>query len=80
MRTIFRRLHDLRYVLKDKETGQVFFVVVFTLILKEDVENEEAVHAQPQAHKGAGDEQQATDKKAEETKSGQAQTNADDVD
>ena len=36
-----RRTHDLRYVLKNKDTGDVFFVVVFTLVLKEDVEKAE---------------------------------------
>lgn len=35
-----RRSHDLRYTLKDRSTGEVFFVVVFTLIPKEDVEKE----------------------------------------
>jgi hypothetical protein len=29
-------------VLKDKETGNVFFVVVFTLVLKDDVAKQEA--------------------------------------
>ena len=37
-----RRTHDLRYVLKNKDTGDVFFVVVFTLVLREDIEKEEA--------------------------------------
>jgi hypothetical protein len=37
-----RRNHDLRYVLKDKVSGNVLFVVIFTLHLKEDVEKEEA--------------------------------------
>ncbi|KAL8714621.1 MAG: hypothetical protein Q9220_001569 [cf. Caloplaca sp. 1 TL-2023] len=32
----------LRYVLKDKDTGEVLFVVVFTLLPKEEVEAEEA--------------------------------------
>lgn len=37
-----RRHHELRYVLKNKDTGDVFFVVVFTLILEEDLEKQEA--------------------------------------
>lgn len=37
-----RRTHELRYTLKDTVTGDVYFVVVFTLILREDVEKEEA--------------------------------------
>ena len=37
-----RRSHSLRYVMKNKDTGDVLFVVVFTLIPKEDVEREEA--------------------------------------
>lgn len=43
---LIRRTHELRYVLKDKDTGDVYFVVVFTLLLKEDVEKEEAEKAQ----------------------------------
>ena len=39
---LINRLHDFRYVLKNKDTGDVFFVVVFALVLKEDVEKEEA--------------------------------------
>jgi hypothetical protein len=39
---MIRRSHELRYTLKNKETGDVYFVVVFTLLLKEDVEKEEA--------------------------------------
>jgi len=47
----------LRYVLKDKETGHVFFVVVFTLVMKEDVEKQEAEDAAAAKAKG-GDEGQ----------------------
>ena len=32
---------SLRYVLKSKESGEVCFVVVFTLLHKEDVEKED---------------------------------------
>ena len=32
---------SLRYVLKNKESGEVCFVVVFTLLHKEDVEKED---------------------------------------
>jgi len=45
-----RRSHDLRYTLKDRKTGEVFFVVVVTLILKEDVERAEA-EAKSESHK-----------------------------
>lgn len=37
----------LRYVLKDKDTGEVLFVVVFTLLPKEQVEEEEAKSPHP---------------------------------
>ncbi|KAL9025005.1 MAG: hypothetical protein Q9196_006093, partial [Gyalolechia fulgens] len=37
----------LRYVLKDKETGEILFVVVFTLLPKEQVEGEEAKSSRP---------------------------------
>lgn len=33
---------SLRYVLKDKDTDEILFVVIFTLLHKEDVEREEA--------------------------------------
>ena len=42
---LIRRSHELRYTLKDMSTGNVFFVVVFTLLLREDVEKEEAEEA-----------------------------------
>ena len=39
MACLFRkkRSHQLRYVLRNKSTGQVFLTVLFTLYLKEDV-------------------------------------------
>ena len=37
-----RRNHDLRYVLKHKDSEEVFFVVVFTMVRSEDAEKEEA--------------------------------------
>ncbi|KAL9598461.1 MAG: hypothetical protein Q9179_003903 [Wetmoreana sp. 5 TL-2023] len=37
----------LRYVLKDKDTGEVLFVVVFTLLPKEQVDKEGAMTFQP---------------------------------
>lgn len=33
-----KRSHTLRYVLKNRKTGEVLFAVVFTLYLKEDVD------------------------------------------
>lgn len=33
-----KRSHTLRYVLKNRKTGEVLFVVLFTLYLKEDVD------------------------------------------
>lgn len=48
-------------MLKNKETGDVFFVVVFTLVLKEDLEKEEAEqtstdHAKVQSKGGPKEE------------------------
>jgi hypothetical protein len=54
---LIRRNHDLRYVLKDKETDNVFFVVVFTLVFKEDVEKTEATESQATEQPGAGTEE-----------------------
>ena len=39
---LIRRSHELRYTLKNKATDEVYFVVVFTLLLREDIEKEEA--------------------------------------
>ena len=50
---LIRRTHELRYVLKNKETGDVYFVVVFTLLLREDVEKEEAEEAQKKGNSNA---------------------------
>ena len=36
-----RRLHALRYVMKNKDTGDVLFVVVFTLVPREEAERGE---------------------------------------
>ena len=36
------RFSKSRYVLKNRDTGDVFFVVVFTLVPKEDTERKDA--------------------------------------
>ncbi|KAI9889293.1 MAG: hypothetical protein M1814_005600 [Vezdaea aestivalis] len=36
--------HKLRYVLRNRETKEVYFVVLFTLLLREEVEKEETHH------------------------------------
>jgi len=46
----------LRYVLKNKDTDEVLFVVVFTLLHKEDVEMEEAEKAAKTGKSDAGEE------------------------
>jgi len=46
-----KQSHTLSYVLKNRDTGDVFFVVVFTLVPKGDVEKEEGLLAP----KGEGD-------------------------
>ena len=57
-----RKNHDLRYVMKDKETGNVFFVVVFTLHLKDDVEKDDAEAAKgTTANAGGGFQPQDDD-------------------
>ncbi|KAM3087867.1 hypothetical protein ACMFMG_001933 [Clarireedia jacksonii] len=35
-----KRSHTLRYVMKNRKTGEVLFVVLFTLYLKEDVDED----------------------------------------
>lgn len=85
-----RRSHTLRYVLKNKETGDVIFVVCFTLFLKEDVDEEGNIKEGVEGGKigygvdgveGVGDGiegEKKDEKKAEEKK--MITTNDDDVD
>ena len=56
-----RRLHEFRYVLKNKDSGDIFFVVVFTLVLKEDLEKEEAA-------KGSKGEDNRSEKREQSSK------------
>ena len=74
MWSLIRRQHDLRYVLKNKETGDVFFVVVFTLVLKEDLEKEEA------AQKSKGTETKPESREGKEKEESNRPTSADDLD
>ncbi|KAI9796745.1 MAG: hypothetical protein M1833_005985 [Piccolia ochrophora] len=49
------RAHTLRYVLKNKATGEVCFVVVFTVYRREEIEREEAEQKDgPTPEKGKG--------------------------
>lgn len=47
--------HKLRYVLKNKATGQVYFVVVFTVLSLEDIAREEAFEAEQKGTQGEAD-------------------------
>lgn len=38
-----RRSHTFRYVLRNKATGQVYLVILFTLYLKEDVNEDGSI-------------------------------------
>ena len=51
-----RRSHTLRYVLRNKTTGQVYLVILFTLYLKEDVNEDGSIkpHALEAAKKASG--------------------------
>ena len=51
---LIRRSHELRYVLKNKETGDVYFVVVLTMLLREDIEKQEAEEEQRKSGASAG--------------------------
>lgn len=52
----YRRSHTLRYVLRNKVTGQVYLVILFTLYLKEDVNEDGSIkpHALEAAKKASG--------------------------
>ena len=56
-----RRSHSLRYVMKNKDTGDVLFVVVFTLVPKE----EEALERE------AGDEEENEEVEAKDGDKGE---------
>ena len=56
-----RRSHSLRYVMKNKDTGDVLFVVVFTLVPKEEGEA---------AERGDGEEEEREEKEEVEAKDG----------
>jgi hypothetical protein len=68
-----KRSHTLRYVLRNKTTGQVYLVILFTLYLKEDVNEdgsikpaalEAAKNASGHvAHDGDGDEEHFDEEK-----------------
>lgn len=81
-----KRSHALRYTLKNRQTDQVYMVVVFTLYLKEDVDEngnikQGVVGGQPTV-KAPGDEEEEENDKAK-TRPGtttQVNTNEDDVD
>lgn len=47
-----KRSHTLRYVLRNKTTGQVYLVILFTLYLKEDVNEDGSI--KPAALEAAG--------------------------
>ncbi|KAG5985464.1 hypothetical protein E4U55_000026 [Claviceps digitariae] len=87
-----RRSHELRYVLRNKQTGEAYLVVVFTIYLREDVNEDGTLKegAGERAVKGIDggrihedhDEESAL-KEAEATlgpKMGENETSADDVD
>ncbi|GKT92325.1 F-box domain containing protein [Colletotrichum tofieldiae] len=89
-----KRSHQLRYVLRNKTTGDVYLVVLFTLYLKDDVNEDGTLKAGADSSKSGGqplprnDEHESHDeaKALEEARkkmgpaSHETETNADDVD
>lgn len=80
-----RRSHTLRYVLKNRATGDVIFVVLFTLYLKEDIDEEgnvkEGVEGNKKIHHGSVDGDAEAEKEVKEEVQGKnVATNDDDVD
>ena len=83
-----KRSHALRYVLKNRKTDKVYMVVLFTLYLKEDVDEDGNVKVGVEAGKpgygGALEEDVETeDKEAaqeEIKKKDEAENNDDDID
>lgn len=89
-----KRSHQLRYVLRNKSTGDVYLVVLFTLYLKDDVNEDGTLKAGADSSKSghplppSKDEHESHDeeKALEEARkkmgpaSRETETNADDVD
>lgn len=80
-----KRSHALRYVLKNRQTGKVYMVVVFTLYLKEDVDEEGTIKPGVEGGKpgyGGALEGEAPEKGDAEVEKAEAKTNDadDDVD
>lgn len=72
----------LRYTLKNKDSGEVYFVVVFTLLKKEEMD-EEVVRKVEEAHEGVEVEKEDEGEGNGEGHGGQGtgvETSADDVD
>ncbi|CZS97603.1 uncharacterized protein RAG0_06593 [Rhynchosporium agropyri] len=87
LRKVQKRSHSLRYTLKNRATDQVLFVVLFTLYLKEDVDEDGNVKdgvegGKPFEGKAKGIDGRDEEGKKEEIKDGQKlpDTSADDVD
>ncbi|MCJ1356268.1 MAG: hypothetical protein MMC33_006262 [Icmadophila ericetorum] len=72
---------SLRYVMKNKETGDVLFVVIFTLIPKDHVDKNGKIIAGKEADHKLAEAPRSEDKAASEQKSlGGVETSPDDVD
>ena len=91
-RTLPRRSHTLRYVLRNKTTGDVYLAVCFTIHLREDVDEEGNVREDaevkglgevlPDVKDGEVDEERAFKEAREKLgpRHGETDTSADDVD
>jgi hypothetical protein len=94
VRSTPKRSHQLRYVLRNKTTGDVYLVVVFTLYLKDDVNEDGSIKegVDPHQHQPTTGETDAEHTKADEEKAlkaareqfgpahGEVDTNPGDVD
>lgn len=59
-RTSDRRSHQLRYVLRNKTTEQVYLVVVFSLFLREDIDEHGNLKEGAEQHIAGGDKPTTT--------------------
>ena len=59
---IDKKNHELRYILKNKKTGDIYFVLLFTLLLNEqEGETEENEEAREEEQEEQGQEESEVD-------------------
>lgn len=79
-RTTPRRSHTLRYVLKNRKTGECYLAVCFTLHLKEDVNEDGTVREEVPTVAPQGDAAETDAPSSQKNGESKTETSADDLD